>query len=94
MARQTIIGVREFRARLSAYLRAVAAGAVVTIGDRSRRPLARLVPAAPSPDQETLERLASRRVVQRGSGKPGRATRPRGRLRRRLVSDLVIEDRR
>jgi len=94
MKRDTIVGVRELRARLSAYLRAVSGGAAITVGDRRRRPLARLVPAAPTPDQEALERLASRGVVQRGVGKPGAAPRRRPRLRRRQVSDLVIEDRR
>ena len=94
MKRDTIVGVRELRARLSAYLRAVSGGAAITVGDRQRRPLARLVPAAPTPDQEALERLASRGVVQRGVGKPGAAPRRRPRLRRRQVSDIVIEDRR
>ncbi|PYO55157.1 MAG: hypothetical protein DMD83_20870 [Candidatus Rokuibacteriota bacterium] len=94
MKRDTIVGVRELRARLSAYLRAVSGGAAITVGDRRRRPLARLVPAAPTPDQEALERLASRGVVQRGVGKPGAAPRRRPRLRRRQVSDIVIEDRR
>jgi len=94
MKRDTIVGVRELRARLSAYLRAVSGGAAITVGDRRRRPLARLVPAAPTPDQEALEWLASRGVVQRGVGKPGAAPRRRPRLRRRQVSDIVIEDRR
>jgi len=94
MKRDAIVGVRELRARLSAYLRAVYAGSTITVGDRRRRPLARLVPAAPTPDQKALERLASRGVVRRGTGKPGAAPRRRPRLRRRQVSDLVIEDRR
>ena len=94
MKRDTIVGVRELRAGLSAYLRAVSGGAAITVGDRRRRPLARLVPAAPTPDQEALERLASRGVVQRGVGKPGAAPRRRPRLRRRQVPDIVIEDRR
>jgi prevent-host-death family protein len=94
MKRSDIVGVRELRARLSAYLRAVSGGAAITVGDRRRRPLARLVPAAPNPDHEALERLAGRGVLQRGTGKPGSAGRRRPRRRRRQVSDLVIEDRR
>jgi antitoxin (DNA-binding transcriptional repressor) of toxin-antitoxin stability system len=94
MRRDTTVGVREFRARLSAHLRAVAGGATITVGDRRRRPLARLIPAAPPADLEALERLASRGAIHRGTGKPGAA--PRGRPRRHgpSVSDLVIEDRR
>jgi prevent-host-death family protein len=94
MKGETIIGVRELRARLSAYLRAVSAGAAVTVGDRRRRPLARLVPAAPSPDEEALGRMARQSLVQRGTGKPGVTNRRRVRGRGRQVSDLVIEDRR
>lgn len=93
MKRETVVGVRELRARLSAYLRAVSTGGVVTVGDRHRRPLARLVPAAPSPDEEALDRMARRGLMQRGTGKPGSARRRRSRVRGRQVSDLVIEDR-
>jgi len=87
------VGVRELRARLSAYLRAVARGETVTIGDRSRRPVARIVPVKQSPEAATLDRLAASGVVQRGRGKPGRAARVRPRRAKRQVSDLVREDR-
>jgi prevent-host-death family protein len=92
--RRPVIGVRELRARLSAYLRAVSHGATVTIGNRRREPVARLVPAARSRDGEVLDRLAARGALQRGVGKPGaaRPVKPRG--GRRLLSDIVIEDRR
>jgi antitoxin (DNA-binding transcriptional repressor) of toxin-antitoxin stability system len=89
-----VVGVREFRARLSAYLRAAAAGATITVGDRRRRPLARLVPATRSSADEGLDRLAAEGVLQRGRGKPGwgRPARPRG--KGQLLSDVVIEQRR
>jgi prevent-host-death family protein len=87
-----IVGVRAFRARLSAYLRAVAQGGTVTIGDR-RRPVARLIPVARSPEQEVLDRLAARGVIQRGVGKPGRSHRVKTATGSRQVSDLVIEGR-
>lgn len=87
-----MVGVRAFRARLSAYLRAVAGGATVTIGDR-RRPVARLVPLERSPEQEALDRLAARGVLQRGVGMPGKSRRLKTRAGARRVSDLVIEDR-
>ena len=89
----TIVGVRELRTRLSAYLRAVAAGKTITIGDRRRRPVARLIPVARVADDEVLERLANRGVLQRGSGKPSGRPRVASRSRKRLVSDLVIEGR-
>ena len=89
-----IVGVREFRARLSAYLRAAAAGATIIVGDRQRRPLARLVPATRSPDDEALDRLAAEGVLQRGQGKPGSGRPARPRRKGRLVSDIVIEQRR
>jgi prevent-host-death family protein len=92
--RPTIIGVRELRARLSAYLRDVSRGATITIGNRRREPVAYLVPAARSRDAEVLDRLAARGALQLGVGNPGGARRIRPRPGRRLLSDLVIEDRR
>jgi len=90
---EAIVGVRELRTRLSAYLRAVAQGQTVTIGDRRRRPVARLVPVLRSADEDVLERLAGRGVMQRGVGKPSGKPRVASRTRRQLVSDVVIEDR-
>lgn len=94
MKLQPTVGVRELRARLSAYLRSVSHGASVTIRDRRRRPVARLVPVAPSAESEVLDRLADQEVLRRGVGKPGQGQRVKSRSRRRLVSDLVLEDRR
>jgi prevent-host-death family protein len=88
-----VVGVREFRARLSAYVRAVRRGETIVIGDRQRNPVARLVPVRPEPGAEALDRLVERGVLQRGRGKPGAGPRVRSR-RPRLVSDLVLEDRR
>lgn len=88
-----IVGVRELRARLSAYLRTVAQGKTVTIGDRRRQPVARLVPVRRSADEDVLERLAGRGVLQRGVGKPSGKPRVTSRSRKRLVADMVIEDR-
>lgn len=52
-----------------------------------------MVPVVPSADDEILERLAARGVIQRGIGKPGGAPRVRLRKGRRSASDIVIEDR-
>jgi antitoxin (DNA-binding transcriptional repressor) of toxin-antitoxin stability system len=88
-----LVGVREFRARLSAYLRAAAAGATITVGDRQRRPLARLVPATRTLGDEALDRLAAEGVLQRGQGKPGGSRPARSRDKSPLLSDIVIEQR-
>jgi prevent-host-death family protein len=90
---EAIVGVRELRTRLSAYLRAVARGKTVTIGDRRRQPVARLVPVIRSADEDVLDRLARSGVIQRGVGKPSGRPRVASRTRKRSVSDIVIEDR-
>lgn len=93
-ATEPVVGVRELRARLSAFLREVADGSTVTIGDRQRRPIARLVPVRRADEISWIERLAERGVAQVGSGKPGANPPIKPRRTRRAVSDLVIEDRR
>lgn len=93
MKESAVIGVRELRTHLSAYLRDVARGATVTLADRNKRPIARLVPVDRDPDLETLEARARRGTLTLGTGKP--VVQPIApRRTRRLVSDLVIEDRR
>src|SRR6266851_1407832 len=98
MKGQPTVGVRDLRARLSAYLRSVSNGATITIRDRRRRPVARLVarlvPAAKSPESELLDRLADEGLLRRGVGKPGQSQPVKSRRARRLVSDIVVEDRR
>ena len=94
MKLQPTVGVRDLRARLSAYLRSVSSGASITIRDRRRRPVARLVPVLRSPVSERLDRLADQGILRRGVGKPGQGPRVKSRSRRRLLSDVVIEDRR
>jgi prevent-host-death family protein len=93
-AKQAVIGVRELRARLSAYLRAVAQGKTVTIGDRRRQPVARLVPVVRSADDDVLDRLAGHGVIQRGAGKPGGKPRVTSRTPKKLISDIVVQNRR
>lgn len=88
-----MIGVRELRARLSAYLRSVSQGASITIGNRRRQPVARLVPVARSRESEALDRLAERGAVRRGIGKPGQSPRVKPRKTGRLLADIVREDR-
>ena len=91
---EPVVGVRELKARLSAYLRAVSAGATVTIGDRSRRPIARLVPIETDPAMEHLERLAREgRVTLPTKPRSRRVRLVKPRKARPLISDLVIEGR-
>jgi prevent-host-death family protein len=89
-----VIGVRELRAHLSAYLRAVARGETLTIGDRRRRPIARLVPMERDPEREHFERLAREGRVTLPTGpKPDRIRAVKPRPGAKLVSDIVIEGR-
>ena len=89
-----VVGVRELRTHLSAYLRAVVRGETVLIGDRRRQPIARLVPVVRSPEEEHLARLAERGVIELGVGKPGRKPPVKPRKPGLLASAVVIEDRR
>jgi prevent-host-death family protein len=92
---RTPVGVRELRTHLSGYLRMVARGETVTIGDRQRRPIARLVPIEHHPEEEHLARLEGRGILRRGTGgKPGRQDPIEPKKGAPLLSDLVIEDRR
>jgi prevent-host-death family protein len=91
---EVVVGVRELRTHLSAYLRAVTRGGIVTIGDRRSRPVARLVPVAGASSAEHLAELASRGLLRLGSGKPGSHQRVTPGPTTRTVADMVIEDRR
>ena len=90
---ENVVGVRELRTRLSAYLRAVRQGKTITIGDRQRRPVARLVPIARSPDEELLAGLAEGGLLQRGVGKPSGKPTVSSRSTKRLLSEIVAQDR-
>jgi prevent-host-death family protein len=91
---EAVVGVRDLKAHLSAYLRAVAAGGTVTIGDRSRRAIARLVPVERDPAMDHLERLAREgRVTLPTKPKPRRFRSVKPRKNGPLISDLVIEGR-
>ncbi len=89
-----MVGIRELREQLSAYLRLVAKGQTLTIGNR-RHPVARLIPATQTREHEALARLAASGSIRPSAGKPGgsSAVKPRRRPRR-TTSDLVREDRR
>ena len=71
----TTIGVREFRARLSRYLKLVAAGQHLIVTDRGR-PVASVQPVEEPPDTEWIRRLVSAGRASWGGGKPKGASRP------------------
>ncbi len=89
-----VIGVREFRAHLSAYLRRVARGESVVVGDRRRQPIARLVPIKRGADAEWLEQLAARGVVSPPTAPFALPQSIRLKGKGKLASEMVIEDRR
>lgn len=91
---RSVVGVREIRAKMSAYLRAVAQGESITITDRRKKPVGRLVPAEANRERESLRRLVSLGVITLGVGKPGVKPPIQPRRQGRQLSDMVIEDRR
>jgi prevent-host-death family protein len=92
---RTPVGVRELRTHLSAYLRMVARGETITVGDRRGCPIARLVPIEHHPEEEHLARLEARGILRRGTGgRPGQEEPVAPKKGAPLLSDLVLEDRR
>ena len=88
---QTIVGIRDLKARLSAYMQQVKAGATVVITERGR-PIGRIVPLSPSVETRVQE------LVQAGlmawSGRKLAPLAPVARTRgKRTVAALLLEDR-
>ena len=85
------IGVRELKARLSAYLRQVKAGRTIVITERGR-PVGRIVPAAQSRD-ERLQAMIDAGLAE-WNGETWNPPRPAARIRgKRTVADIVVENR-
>ena len=89
-----VVGVRELKSKLSAFLRRVAAGETVVIGDRAKRPMARIVPVSDPTEDATIERLIGLGRARAGVGKPGSCERVRPTPGARDASDIVVEERR
>jgi len=85
------VGVRELKARLSAYLRQVKGGATLVITEHGK-PVARIVPLRPSVEGR-LEELAQAGLLAWS----GQGLSPRQPVARtsgpRTVADLLLEDR-
>jgi prevent-host-death family protein len=89
-----MVGVRELRAHLSAYLRRVARGESITVGDRRRNPIARLVPVQRGKEDEWLERLEQRGIVNPPTAPFVLPKSIRLRGKGKLAAEMVVEDRR
>ncbi len=88
---ETSVGIRELKARLSAYLRQVKEGATLVITERGE-PIARIVPLQPSLE-ERMEELARAGLVS-WSGRRLNAREPIARSRsEKMISELLLEDR-
>lgn len=88
---ETSVGIRELKARLSAYLRQVKEGATLVITERGE-PIGRIVPLQPSLE-ERMEELARAGLVS-WSGRRLNAREPIARSRsEKMISELLLEDR-
>ncbi len=83
------MGIREFKASLSAYLRRVARGEQVVVTDRGR-PVARVIPAGLPPGLVRLVEEGRLHWSGRKPAIPRRRPRVRG---NKTLADLVSEDR-
>ena len=85
------VGIRELKARLSAYMRQVKAGSTLTVTERGK-PIGRIVSLSPSPEARVAE-LAQAGVVA-WSGHRLAPLAPVARTRGSLtVANLLLEDR-
>jgi prevent-host-death family protein len=89
--RETSVGVRDLKTRLSEYLRQVKAGRTIVITEHGQ-PVGRIVPAATSLD-DRLQMMAQAGLID-WNGKKLSPMRPVARARGKLlVADLLVEDR-
>lgn len=85
------VGVRELKTRLSAYIRAVEAGATVIITDRNK-PVGRITAIQPSVDLKVHDLAQS--GLLRWNGKKFAPASPIIKSRRRKkIADIVVENR-
>ncbi len=86
------VGVRELKNRLSEFLHRVADGERITVTDRGR-PVAVIGPPASSAEEQDVMRMVREGVAKWAGGKPRGSARP-AKVRGRLISQTVVEDRR
>lgn len=86
------VGIRELKAQLARYLRAVEAGDTLTVTSR-KRPIARVVPIKKREEiEETLEALAEQGLLRRSRRKPSPVARPL-KISNVRLGEAVLEDR-
>jgi prevent-host-death family protein len=89
--RERTVGIRELKANLSACLRGIKAGETIVITERGK-PVGRLLPMEVSLDEKLQEGTRSR--FWAWNGKKWKPSAPRVTAHgKRLVSDLLLEDR-
>lgn len=92
--RSSIVGSRELKTRLGAYLERVRRGETIVVTDRGK-PVAELRPVAASGDawEQALQRMAAEGLVTRGTGAPMRPFKPIRLPRGVSVSELMSKER-
>ena len=85
------VGIRELKARLSAYMRQVKAGSTLTVTERGK-PIGRIVPLSPSPEARVAELAQAGMVTWSGHRLAPLAPLARSKGSR-TVADLLLEDR-
>jgi len=89
--RETVVGTRELKNRLSEYLRRVKAGETIIITERGK-PVGQILPISVDLSSR-LKKLVEAGVVE-WNGQPVPAYQPKAVNRgKKLLSDLVAEDR-
>jgi prevent-host-death family protein len=85
------VGIRELKARLSAYMRQVKAGSTLTVTERGK-PIGRIVPLSPSLEARVAELAQAGMVTWSGHRLVSLAPVARSKGNR-TVADLLLEDR-
>ncbi len=85
------VGVREFRNRLSSYLKQVQSGETVIVTDRGTSVAMLLPPPEKEPDA-VLRQLVASGFASWGGGKPKGASHPPA-IKSKSVAQTVIEER-
>ena len=86
------VGVRDLKNRLSHHLKRVRAGARLTVTERGR-PIATLAPVEEKDDLAWLRKMVAEGRAHWSGGKPQGSKNPPRNIGK-LLSDIVIEDRR
>lgn len=86
------VGVRELKNGLSRYLKRVQEGEEIVVTERGRS-VARLVPVNGSNLKEELQPLLREGAIRWDGGKP-RGAKKRPVVRGKILSEMILEDRR